>query len=138
MTAGLIAEDQLQAALARIAELEAELQSIRKTPPASRPTRSKRNATAACQYCADTTVAKVLWLGLPLCAEWRPCAARIRRRRKLGQAGYAYDERYSVTRHFRGAEWVALFEGSEIARGEDRGAVRAAACSHRQSLVAAA
>lgn len=125
--------DNLEEALARIVELEAELTKLRARPKRA----TKTPPTFPCQYCGDAKVEKDQFLGLPTCRVWRPCAGRIRRKHLAGQVtGYAYDRRFTVRLDQTSAEWVGRFEGVEFGRGSDRGALRLQACDMRDALAA--
>lgn len=105
---------------ARIAELEAQLAAKARKP--------RRVVGDQCQYCGDAKTDKRDFLGLPMCADWKPCASRMRRAK--GVPGYAWDRRYTVKRE-EGTRWVARFNGEFLAGSEDRGAMRRLAYDHR-------
>ena len=69
--------DTIESLCARVAELEAQL-------AAAPVRRTRKPAQPECQYCGDVKADKVSFMGLALCAEWRPCASRIRSNQRKG------------------------------------------------------
>lgn len=129
----------LTAAHARIAQLEAQIEALTakvKSAPKPRVARSKTPPTGRCQYCDDTKVEKMTFLGLPMC-KGDGCGSRIRRNAKSGALAFAYDKRFStrLERVDGVVFWVARFGDTEITRNTDRVIARRAACAARDLLV---